>query len=58
MSHAATGLLAGLLIAVVAVVGGFTGFLLAVVLGGVGLAVGLQLDGRVDLREVVRGRPE
>lgn len=56
MSYAAIGLVAGLLIAVAAVVGGFTGFLLALVLGAVGFVIGAQLEGRVDLREMLRGR--
>jgi len=56
MSNVAIGLFAGILLALVAAVGGFSMFLLAVVLGGVGVVVGLVLDGRLDLSGVVAGR--
>jgi len=56
MSNIAIGLFAGILLALVAAVGGFSMFLLAVVLGGVGVVVGLVLDGRLDLSGVVAGR--
>jgi hypothetical protein len=56
MSNVAIGLFAGILLALVAAVGGFSMFLLAVVLGGVGLVVGLVLDGRLDLSGVIAGR--
>ena len=45
----AVGLIAGLLLTIAAVTGGLTGFLLAIVFGGVGTAVGLHLDGVIDL---------
>ncbi|MBO9553228.1 DUF2273 domain-containing protein [Cellulomonas sp.] len=56
MSSAAIGLFAGLLLALVAAVGGFVMFLLALVLGGVGLAVGLAVDGRLDVSGMLTGR--
>lgn len=56
MSSAAIGLFAGLLLALVAAVGGLSMFLLAVVLGAVGLVVGLVLDGRLDLTGAMTGR--
>jgi uncharacterized membrane protein len=56
MSHALTGLFVGLLLALVAAVGGFGYFLLAVVLGAVGLAVGAQLEGKLDLSALMPGR--
>ncbi|MFD6093292.1 DUF2273 domain-containing protein [Oerskovia sp. NPDC060338] len=56
MSVSTTGLLVGLLLAVAAILGGFWGFLLAVGLGGVGWVVGAQIEGRIDLGAVVRGR--
>ena len=56
MSSVAIGLFAGLLLALVAAVGGFGMFLLAVVLGAVGVVVGLVVDGRLDLAGVVSGR--
>lgn len=55
MSTAAVGLIAGLLLALAAAAG-FGYFLLALVLGAVGLAVGAQLDGSVDLRALAPGR--
>ena len=56
MRKSATGLLAGLLLGIAAIVGGFPGFLLALVLGLAGLAAGAQLDGDVDIPELFRGR--
>jgi hypothetical protein len=49
-------MLAGLLLGVAAAAGGFTGFLVALVLGGAGFVVGRWLDGGVDLDSVLRGR--
>lgn len=43
------GLLAGLLLGVAAAAGGFTGFLIALVLGLIGYVVGGHYDGEVDL---------
>ncbi len=45
MSNTTKGLFAGLLLAVAAAAGGFLGFLLAIVLGVVGLVIGHYLDG-------------
>ncbi|GAB3920190.1 hypothetical protein GCM10029976_099000 [Kribbella albertanoniae] len=45
MSTSTIGLFAGLLIAIAAAAGGFPGFLLALVLGAVGFAVGHFLSG-------------
>ncbi|GCE77585.1 hypothetical protein [Cellulomonas biazotea] len=56
MSSVAIGLFAGLLLALVAAVGGFSMFLLALVLAGVGVLVGLVVDGKVDLTAMVTGR--
>lgn len=56
MSSPVAGLLAGLLLALVAAIGGFGYFLLAVVLGAIGLAAGAQLDGKLDLAALVPGR--
>ncbi len=56
MSKSALGLIAGLLLGVAAAVGGFWAFLLTLVLGLVGLALGAQLEGEVDLPELLRGR--
>lgn len=56
MSATSIGLLAGILLGVAAAADGFTGFLVALVLGIVGLLVGSQLDGNLDLRTLLRGR--
>jgi uncharacterized membrane protein len=56
MSSVAIGLFAGLLLALVAAVGGFSFFVLALVLAAVGVLVGLVVDGRLDLSGVVAGR--
>lgn len=56
MSNASVGLLAGLLLSLAAVTGGLLGILLALVLGGIGLAVGAHYDGSFDLSTVLRGR--
>ena len=56
MSHSLAGILVGVLLALVAVVGGAGGFLLAVLLGAVGWVVGAQLEGRVDLSPLLGSR--
>ena len=56
MSSVAIGLFAGLLLALVAAVGGFSMFMLAVVLGAVGVLVGMVVDGRLDVTGVLAGR--
>ncbi|QCW49436.1 MULTISPECIES: DUF2273 domain-containing protein [Nocardioides] len=56
MTTSTIGLIAGLLLTIAIVAGGFTGFLLAVVLGGVGYLVGGHVDGELDLAALVRGR--
>ncbi|EGD54941.1 hypothetical protein [Gordonia neofelifaecis] len=57
MSRTATiGLLAGLLLALAATTGGIGGLILAIVLGTVGLLAGLQVDGSIDVRAIVRSR--
>jgi uncharacterized membrane protein len=56
MTTSTLGLLAGLLIAIAAAIGGFTGFLLALVLGSLGWAVGAYRDGELDLTNISLGR--
>jgi hypothetical protein len=56
VSSSTTGLVAGLLLALVGAVGGFGWLLLAVLLGGVGYALGAHLEGRVDLTSLLPGR--
>jgi len=56
MTTSTLGLIAGLLLAIAVTIGGFGGFLLALVLGAVGYIVGGQLDGEIDVTAMVRGR--
>lgn len=56
MRTATVGLLAGLLLGVAAAAGGFTGLLIALVLGAIGYAVGGHRDGEFDLSSLLRGR--
>jgi uncharacterized membrane protein len=56
MTTSTLGLLAGLLIAIATAAGGFTGFLLAVILGLVGWAAGAYKDGELDLSNISLGR--
>ena len=56
MNKAVIGLFAGLLLALAALVGGFWGLVLALVFGLIGVVVGLQLEGTLDLGAVVRSR--
>ena len=50
-----TGLFAGLLLAI-ATTGRFGGFLLALVLGALGLVVAAQIEGKIDLGQLLGGR--
>jgi len=59
MTGTLIGAAAGVLLAIVALVFGFWGFLLAVVLGAIGAVLGAILSGRLDVRAVAdaaRGR--
>ncbi|MHA6799114.1 hypothetical protein [Bounagaea algeriensis] len=59
MNSTQIGLLAGLVLGTAAVAGGFVGFLVALVIGLVGLVIGRMVDGEVefgDLWNRVRGR--
>lgn len=49
MTTSTVGLLAGLLLGIAAAAGGFTGFLIALILGLVGYVAGGHYDGEVDL---------
>lgn len=49
LTHTQLGLLTGILLALVAAIGGFGAFMIAVVLGAIGLVVGRVLDGKLDL---------
>lgn len=56
MNNTVVGLIAGLLLALAAIAGGFSGFVFAVMLGGIGMAVGAHRDGHFDLGALLRGR--
>jgi uncharacterized membrane protein len=56
MTSSTVGLIVGLLLAIAAVIGGFPGFLLALVLGTVGYVVGASRDGEIDLNALLRGK--
>jgi len=56
MTTSTIGLIAGLLLTIAIVTGGFLGFLLAVILGGAGYLIGGQVDGELDLGALLRGR--
>ena len=59
MTGTLVGAAAGVLLAIVALVFGFWGFLLVVVLGSIGAVLGAILSGRLDVRAVAdaaRGR--
>ncbi|GAA3602730.1 hypothetical protein GCM10022223_18120 [Kineosporia mesophila] len=56
MATSTIGLIAGLLLGIAAAAGGFWGFLIALVLGVVGYAVGGHYDGEVDLSQLLGGR--
>ncbi|MFC3689821.1 DUF2273 domain-containing protein [Aquipuribacter hungaricus] len=57
MRTSTLGLVAGLLLALAATTGGLTGFLLALVLGGLGYALGLWRDGEIDPTDPASFRP-
>ncbi|WP_197379924.1 hypothetical protein [Mycolicibacterium mengxianglii] len=56
MTTSTVGLLAGLLLAIAVAAGGFTGLLIAIILGTAGYLIGAHRDGEIDLAAVVRGR--
>ncbi|MFB9377590.1 DUF2273 domain-containing protein [Kineococcus gynurae] len=55
MSTSLAGLFVGLLLTVIAAIGGFGWLVLGLLLGAVGYAVGAHLEGRIDLRNLVPG---
>jgi uncharacterized membrane protein len=56
MSRAVVGLMAGMALGFAAYFGGFWAFLLVLVLGAIGLAVGRFTEGDLELGEFVRHR--
>lgn len=56
-NHTHTGLLAGLILGATGFIGGFGAFLVALLVGIIGLVAGRVLDGELDLGAVLgRGR--
>lgn len=56
INNTVIGLLAGLLLAIAGILGGFSGLLFAVLLGALGMAVGAHRDGLLDLGALLRSR--
>jgi uncharacterized membrane protein len=56
VSPSSVGILAGLLLALVFIQGGFGWFVLALLFAGVGYVVGAHLEGKIDLTALVPGR--
>ncbi|KMO72815.1 hypothetical protein EV589_2459 [Mycobacterium sp. BK558] len=56
MTTATVGMLAGVLLGVAAAAGGFTGFLVALILGAIGYVIGGQRDGEFDVTTWFQGR--
>jgi len=56
MNATTIGLLTGLILGLAGVIGGFSGFLIALVLGAIGLLVGRVLDGELDIGQVLSGK--
>ena len=53
MTTSTVGLLAGLLLGIAAAVGGFSGYLIALVLGVIGYLLGGHYDGELDLSKML-----
>lgn len=59
MNSTQTGLLAGLILGTAGAISGFSGFLIALAVGVVGLVIGRILDGEMDVRDILgRGRDQ
>lgn len=56
MTTSTVGLIAGLLLGIAAATTGFWGFLITLVLGTIGYLLGGQLDGELDLRQLLGSR--
>lgn len=57
MNASQTGLMAGLILGIAGAFGGFGAFLIVLILGAIGFAVGRVLDGELDINAVLgRGR--
>ncbi|TDC95071.1 hypothetical protein E1161_05395 [Saccharopolyspora aridisoli] len=53
MNATQTGLIAGLILGTAAAIGGFSGFLIALLIGVVGLVVGRILDGELEVGDLL-----
>ncbi|MBQ0923304.1 hypothetical protein [Saccharopolyspora endophytica] len=53
MNATQTGLIAGLILGTAAAVGGFSGFLIALLIGIVGLVIGRILDGELEVGDLL-----
>ncbi|WP_328291813.1 DUF2273 domain-containing protein [Kineococcus sp. NBC_00420] len=56
MTASNVGIFAGLLLAIIAIQGGFGWFLLALLFAAVGYVIGAHLEGKLDLSALVPGR--
>ncbi|WP_422629021.1 DUF2273 domain-containing protein [Rhodococcus sp. (in: high G+C Gram-positive bacteria)] len=56
INNTVVGLLAGLLLAIAGILGGFSGLLFAVLLGALGMVIGAHRDGLLDLGALLRSR--
>ena len=56
INNTVIGLLAGLLLAIAGIIGGFSGLLFEVLLGALGMAIGAHRDGLLDLGALLRSR--
>ncbi|MEW9267804.1 DUF2273 domain-containing protein [Kineococcus endophyticus] len=56
MSASIVGIFAGLLLAIIAIQGGFGWFVLALLFAAVGYVVGAHLEGKLDLAALIPGR--
>jgi hypothetical protein len=57
MNATQTGLLAGLVLGAAGAIGGFSAFLITLLVGALGLLIGLVLDGTLDVSGVLgRGK--
>ncbi|MDI2031504.1 hypothetical protein QFW96_22945 [Saccharopolyspora sp. TS4A08] len=53
MNATQTGLISGLILGTAAAVGGFSGFLIALLIGIVGLVIGRILDGELEIGDLL-----
>lgn len=56
MTSSTTGLIAGLLLALIGAVAGFGWLLIGALLAAIGYVIGAHLEGRIDLTSLLPGR--